>query len=102
MTYENKDDTGVLFKNKDKEEGDNRPDYTGTLVQNGQERRLAAWLKKSKKGTPYMSIQVSDFRNAADGIKAGLGGSGSPRQSDATPADEFEDDIPFIDMRGEW
>ena len=30
------------------------------------------------------------------------GGNGSPRQSDATKGDEFDDDIPFLNMRGEW
>ena len=55
------DDTnrGALFKN-DKEGNEKRPDYTGTINIDGTDKRLAAWLRKSKKGVPYLSLSVSD------------------------------------------
>ena len=49
---------GVLFKN---DKGDNpaRPDYSGNINVNGEEFRLAAWLKDSASGNKFMSLSVS-------------------------------------------
>lgn len=82
MKYEVKDDTGALFKNDDKKT-DNHPDYTGKIVQNGKERRIAAWIKKSQKGTKYMSLSISDFQNKTDEVRQ------------AIPQDDPSDEIPF-------
>tara|TARA_R100000005_G_scaffold95552_1_gene77433 strand:+ start:15994 stop:16266 length:273 start_codon:yes stop_codon:yes gene_type:complete len=62
---------GVLMKNGYKEEGDNKPEYTGpcTLMVNGmeQEAEIAAWLKTASKdtarlktGDKYFSFQISE------------------------------------------
>ena len=56
MAYDNTN-TGALFKNKDKET-DKHPDYNGQINVGGEEYWLAAWLKKSKAGQPYMSLAV--------------------------------------------
>ena len=56
MAYDNTN-TGALFKNKDKET-DKHPDYNGQINVEGTEYWLAAWLKKSKAGQPYMSLAV--------------------------------------------
>jgi len=53
---------GVLFPNRYKEEGDNKPDYTGKVDVNGEEWRLAAWENTSKKGNSYLSVAVSEPR----------------------------------------
>lgn len=62
MSYENKPGTGALFK-KDKRH-EKQPDYSGPYyekVGDGVvERQIAAWVKKSKKGETYLSLQVSD------------------------------------------
>ena len=71
---------GVLFKN-DKEGNEKRPDYTGTINVNGEEMRLAAWIRKSAKGVTYMSLNVSEQQNAA------------PKVASHDP--EFNDEIPF-------
>lgn len=89
MSYEMKEDTATLFKN-DRKETDTQPDYTGKIKQNGKERRLAAWITKSKAGQTYMSLKVSDFLNAADGIREGMSGSDGQNKSEG-----FDDDIPF-------
>ncbi len=47
-----KEGQGVLFKNNKKEK-DSQPDYTGTVTVGGEQKRLAAWLKISGKGTKY-------------------------------------------------
>ncbi len=54
--------SGALFKNTHKEAGSNQPDYTGRLIVNGTEMRLAAWLKESQSGMKYMSVQMSEQR----------------------------------------
>lgn len=54
------DDTnrGVLFRNDKTKE--TQPDYTGKINVDGTEKRISAWLKQSKSGTPFLSIAVSD------------------------------------------
>lgn len=106
MTYEMKNDTATLFKN-DRKEKDTQPDYTGKIKQDGKERQLAAWITKSKDGSKtYMSLKISDFLNAADGIREGMGGrSGSSeggrsheennRTQPDNKADLDDDLIPF-------
>ena len=62
MSYENKPGSGALFK-RDKK-GERQPDYSGPYyeqVGDGVvERQIAAWIRKSKKGETYLSIQVTD------------------------------------------
>lgn len=48
-TYDN-DMSGALFKNKKKEEGDKKPEYTGQCEINGQEMWISAWVKESARG----------------------------------------------------
>jgi uncharacterized protein (DUF736 family) len=57
MAFEQKDNSGSLFRN-DKKESDNHPDYTGSIVVDGVEHWLSAWLKTSASGTKYMSLSV--------------------------------------------
>jgi hypothetical protein len=64
---------GVLFTN-DKDGNEARPDYTGNLAINPDDYevdgdglirvRLAAWLKESKAGDPYLSISASQPKKA--------------------------------------
>ncbi|MGI9408433.1 MAG: hypothetical protein ACR2OV_00060 [Hyphomicrobiaceae bacterium] len=56
--------SGVLFKN-DRKEQPNQPDYTGKINFNGQEKRLAAWIKEGQNGK-FMSLKVSDFQRGDD------------------------------------
>ena len=41
MAYELQDNSGTLFKNNKKQDGDKLPDYTGNIKINGQELRIA-------------------------------------------------------------
>lgn len=57
-TYQQKDNTGVLFRNT-KKESEKHPDYTGNLLINGKPMRMSAWVKEGTKGK-YMSIQFQE------------------------------------------
>ena len=62
--------SGVLFANNYKEEGDSRPDFVGSLDVNGAEYRLAGWKNTSKAGKRYISVKVEDAK-PADGEGGG-------------------------------
>ena len=57
MAYEQKDNSGSLFKN-DKKEKENHPDYRGSINVAGTDYWLDAWIKESKAGKKYMSLSV--------------------------------------------
>ena len=59
MAFQQKPNTGSLFKNHKKNK-ETHPDYTGSCLVNGVELKIGAWLKTSKKGEKFfsMSFQV--------------------------------------------
>lgn len=59
MAYEQKDNSGSLFKN-DKKGNDKAPDYKGKCIVDGVEKEMAAWLRTSKGGVSYMSFSFSE------------------------------------------
>jgi len=67
-TFEQRDNSGTLFKN-DRKEQESHPDYTGNCMVNGKAMRMAAWLKKGKNGT-FMSFSFSEPRPAQEEAKA--------------------------------
>jgi hypothetical protein len=60
MAYEQKDNSGALFRN-DKGDNASRPDYTGDCLVDGKPKRMAAWLKDGKNGK-FMSIKFDEPR----------------------------------------
>ena len=46
--FELKDNSMSLLKNGYKEDGDNRPDYTGDAKVNGVELKASLWINKTK------------------------------------------------------
>jgi hypothetical protein len=83
--YQQKDGSGALFKNEKK--NPSQPDYRGNIRINGVDLELAAWIKKSAKGTTYMSLNAQPKREREERKEAP-----TARQDDP-PA--FDDDIPF-------
>lgn len=55
MAYEMNDNSGSLFKNKNKTK-DSQPDYTGTAKIQSQNVRVAGWKKESLSGITYLSL----------------------------------------------
>ena len=82
--------SGMLFKNKHKKEGDNRPEYVGEIeIPAGMEGRkeISIWKKISKAGKPYLSVGVSEPWKPKAAAPA------RPQQAPAKP--EFDDDLPW-------
>ena len=82
MAYEQKDNSGSLFQNKDKK-SENHPDYSGSIKINGRDMWISGWRKTTKDGKPFLSLSVK----AKDGT---IDRPAPPRQQSA-----FEDEIPF-------
>mgnify|MGYP005831890823 CR=1 FL=1 len=65
MAYETKENTGVLFPNKNKKE-DKHPDYTGKALITpdmvGKEIQCAGWINDAKSGGKYMGLVFSEFK----------------------------------------
>lgn len=94
MAYERKDGDGTLFKN-DRKEKDTHPDYTGSILINGVDHWLSAWLKQGKNGK-FMSLSAKPKQERAQEIvnqsrqSYGEASGGSYGQSA-----ELDDEIPF-------
>jgi hypothetical protein len=54
---EQRDNSGVLFKEQDKKTP-NHPDYKGNITVNGKPYWLSAWIKEGKTGK-FMGLAVS-------------------------------------------
>jgi hypothetical protein len=80
--------SGILFKNDYKNDNPKAPDYKGKINVDGEEKELAAWVKKGKKGK-FMSLSVSE---PYDKEKAN-----SSEQVDFNneDLDNVDDDLPF-------
>jgi len=77
---EKRDNSGVLFKN-DKKEQEKHPDYKGSIMVDGNEYWLSAWIKDGKTGK-FMGLALSPK-------------DGQPPATKSTPSDLKDDDIPF-------
>jgi len=82
-----RDNSGILFRN-DKEGGNpNWPDYKGTCTVNGQEFWLSAWIKTGKNGK-FMSLAFTPKEERP------VTRTKRPAQVSGS-FDDMDDDIPF-------
>ena len=79
MAFQQKNNSGSLFKN-DKKQTDKHPDYKGTAIVDGVNKNLAAWIRTSQTGKKYMSITIQDPqpKTAFDTIKDDQSGEDIP------------------------
>ena len=82
MAYEQPPDTGSLFKNKYKEDGDKKPEFTGEGNLHGRPTKLAIWVKVDKNGQKYLFIKASEPET-------------KQQTAAAAPPDLSGDDFPF-------
>ena len=75
-----RDNSGVLFKN-DKKEQEKHPDYKGSIMVDGTEYWLSAWIKDGKSGK-FMGLAVSPKDE-------------QPPASKPAPKNLEDSDIPF-------
>lgn len=87
--YEQRDNSGALFKNEKKTES-KHPDYQGDCLVNGVKMRMSAWLKESN-GRKFMSLAFSEPFVPQQSQQT------KPTQSTKSvdPMDGLEDDLPF-------
>jgi uncharacterized protein (DUF736 family) len=79
---------GALFKN-DKQGNEKRPDYKGECEIDGEKFYLSAWIRTSKKGAKFMSLQF-------ERPQAQSGGAAPAPATEAPVAPTTgDDDIPF-------
>jgi hypothetical protein len=85
MAYEQKPNTGVLFRN-DRKEKETQPDHTGNALIGGVEYYISAWVKDGKKGK-FFSFS---FKPKDESRQQGM-------QQARTALDDFDDSeaVPF-------
>lgn len=79
MTYVAKEGSGSLFKNNRKV-SETHPDYTGSIMVNGKEHFLSAWVKEGKNGK-FFSVSIGKVKEIKAFKEAG--------------SDDLPDDMPF-------
>lgn len=92
MSYEQKDNTGVLFPN-DRKESDRHPDYTGRMLVNGVEYWVSAWTKQGRSGDFFsLAIKPKEARDERTAQRPAQ----QPRQPQRGGGrGQLSDDVPF-------
>lgn len=93
MAYEQRDNTGSLFKN-DRREKDSQPNAKGNALIDGVEYWVSAWTNEARDGSKYQSLKFerknADQRGSYANQQPATGGGYG------TPGRDLEDDVPFV------
>lgn len=99
MAYELKEGQGTLFKNE--KQNDRQPDLKGTILIGGTTYEIAAWVKTSKRGEKFYSLQAS-LQREADGKLPSASYPGTKNTQnkpalgdDFSGQDENQESLPF-------
>jgi hypothetical protein len=89
MAYEMRDNSGTLFKTKEKK-NENSPDYYGDCMIDGVKHKISGWIKHpTNGGPPFISFS---FRPADDqGGRQQSSGSNQQRGSNQRQQDQQRD-----------
>lgn len=79
MAFEQKDNSGALFRNNDRSK-DTDPTHTGSAKIDGVEYWVSAWVNESRSGVKYFSMKFNPKQAAP--VSSG-------------DADSFDADVPF-------
>lgn len=77
MAFEQRNNSGALFKN-DRKEKETHPDYQGDCTVGGTKYRMSAWLKDGKKGK-FMSFSFTPATS----------------RPEPSSSQQMDDDLPF-------
>lgn len=89
--YEQRDLSGSLFKNDDKQ-SDNHPDYKGDCLIDGQSMWVSAWIKTAQSGRKYMSLSFKPKQAPQEQPRQARQ---APRKPQGTGFDDMDNDPPF-------
>ncbi len=90
MSYEKRDNSGVLFKN-DRKAATSHADYNGSITVNGVDYWLNAWVKEGQKGK-FFSLSVKPKEQAKPIPRNDRITSGPQQRRSA----DMDDEIPFL------
>lgn len=93
MAYEQRENSGSLFKN-DKKTEEKHPNARGSALVGGVEYWVSAWTKKDRNGNPWQSLSFQKKDEQAEPKKDEKKAPASSGKRDGGAA-EMDDDLPF-------
>ena len=87
-----KENTGIMFNNKNWTEGSKQPRVRGEINVGGKIMEVAMWVKKSANGNTYYSLALKDAQDREVG-KQEYKAVDSVKSTNSYA--ELDDDIPF-------